>query len=335
MIELKNVTVAFGDKQQAFAAVNDVSLHIRPGEIFGIVGTSGAGKSTLLRTINLLQQPTKGGVRIAGKDITGCRGDQLRKIRLQAGMIFQHFNLMHTKTVYENIAFALKAAGAGKEEIRQRVTELLALVGLSDKQQAYPSRLSGGQKQRVGIARALANKPKILLCDEPTSALDLETTSAILDLLKDINRQMGITMVLITHEMAVVKKICDRVAVMNKGRVVETGNTLDIFANPQVPFTKQLIEHAYDFTIPQRFLERRSGWILKIVYQGEGAEQAVLSDVAQNFPVKLNILHGKIEYIDDQALGILIVNALGETTQLEKMTAYIRSRVAGVEVLHG
>lgn len=332
MIELQNIHVAFAGKQQSVAAVENVSLHIQAGEIFGIVGTSGAGKSTLLRTINLLQPPNSGTVLVEGQDITDYKGDQLRKIRSQMGMIFQQFNLIHTKTVYDNIAFAMKAAHAGQAEIAARVPELLALVGLSDKQAAYPAQLSGGQKQRVGIARALANRPKILLCDEPTSALDLETTNSILELLKDINLKTGITMVLITHELAVVKKICDRVAVMSKGVVVELAKVIDIFANPQAEFTKQLIEHSYDFELPAHVRRHIKGKIIKIIYRGDKAEEPIISDAAQRFAVKLNILHGKIEYIGGQPLGVLLVNAVGEPEEINKTIAYIESRVDRVEV---
>lgn len=335
MIELQDIEVFFTEKNQSFAAVNNVSLHIRKGEIFGIVGTSGAGKSTLLRTINLLQPPTSGRVIIDKNDITNYRGDKLRQVRTQTGMIFQHFNLIHTKSVYDNIAFAMKAAKVAANKIAPRVSELLELVGLSDKRNSSPSQLSGGQKQRVGIARALANNPNILLCDEPTSALDLETTNSILDLLKKINHTTGITMVLITHEMAVVKKICDRMAVMSKGVVVETGSVLDIFANPQAEFSKQLVEHSYDFDLPQRLVQHLNGKIYKIIYRGEKAEASVLSDTAQRFAVKLNILHGRIEYINEQPLGVLLVNIIGEPEELSRAVHYIQSQVERVEVTYG
>lgn len=335
MIDLQDIHVLFSEKKRSFAAVNNVSLHIQKGEIFGIIGTSGAGKSTLLRTINLLQPPTNGKVIIDKQDITHYESDQLRQFRTHTGMIFQHFNLIHTKSVYDNIAFALKAAKVDKKEIAPRVSELLDLVGLRDKKNASPAQLSGGQKQRVGIARALANKPKILLCDEPTSALDLETTNSILDLLKDINKKTGITMVLITHEMAVVKKICHRMAVMSKGSVVETGTVLDIFANPQDEFTKQLVEHSYDFDLPPRLLHNVCGKILKIVYIGDKAEAPVLSDAAQNYNIRVNILHGKIEYINEQPLGVLLVNVIGDPEELTKVIDYISSQVERVEVTYG
>ncbi|MEN6384676.1 MAG: ATP-binding cassette domain-containing protein, partial [Phycisphaerales bacterium] len=326
MIALQNISVSFFQKQQSVKAVNNVSLQINKGEIFGIVGTSGAGKSTLLRTMNLLQPAAQGHIFIDGNDITNYQGAQLRKIRVQAGMIFQHFNLIRTKTVYHNIAFALKAANTPQKAIDARVTELLAMVNLSDRKNAYPSQLSGGQKQRVGIARALANNPKILLCDEPTSALDLETTNSILDLLKEINQKTGITMVLITHEMAVIKKICDRVAVMSKGVIVETGDVMDIFAAPQHSFTKQLVAYSYDLELPQRLCNDLDGQIFKLIYRGNEAEDPVLSDAAQLFNVKLNILHGKIEYIGNQPLGILLVNIVGNQAEIDNAVNYIRSR---------
>ncbi|HWR28577.1 MAG TPA: ATP-binding cassette domain-containing protein [Negativicutes bacterium] len=335
MINLQHITVTFADSLHPVSAVTDVSLKIETGEIFGIVGTSGAGKSTLLRTINLLQRPTGGHVLIEGTDITDYDGENLRKLRLQMGMIFQHFNLIHTKTVFDNVAFTLKAAGVGKTEIQERVPPLLELVGLADKTGAYPGQLSGGQKQRVGIARALANNPKILLCDEPTSALDSDTTNSILELLKDINRKTGITMVLITHEMAVVKKICDRVAVMSQAVAVEVDTVFNIFANPKADFTKQLIQHSNNFSLPERLLADIKGKILRILYRGGGAEEPVISDTAQKYSVAVNILHGQIEYISDLPLGVLLVNINGAPAIVEEAISYIKSRVESVEVLYG
>lgn len=335
MIDLQHITVNFTNSLHTVAAVKDVSLRIASGEIFGIVGTSGAGKSTLLRTINLLQRPTQGRVIIDKTDITDYDGENLRRIRLQMGMIFQHFNLIHTKNVFDNVAFTMKAAGLGKKEMKEKVPNLLNLVGLTDKATFYPGQLSGGQKQRVGIARALANNPKILLCDEPTSALDLETTNSILELLKDINRKMGITMVLITHEMAVVKKICDRVAVMNQAVVVEEDHVFNIFANPKAEFTKVLIQYANNLSLPERLLAQVKGKVLKILYRGGGAEEAVISDTAQKYAVAVNILHGKIEYIGDLPLGVLLVNINGAPALIEEAISYIKSRVESIEVVYG
>ena len=335
MVSIENVTVEFQTKETSFKAVDTINLQIQEGEIFGIVGTSGAGKSTLIRTINLLQKPTSGKIWIDGEDITDYSGYALRAVRHTIGMIFQHFNLIHTKTVFDNIAFPMVIAGASKEAIAQRVPELLALVGLSDKMHVYPSKLSGGQKQRVGIARALANNPRILLCDEPTSALDLETTNAILDLLKDINKQLGITTILITHEMDVIKKICTKVAVMDKGVVVETGSVYDIFSLPKHPFTQKLVAHTLNLELPPRILNDVKGFLLKVVYNGEKAEEPILSEAIRTFGVNINVLHGKIEYIDEKPLGVLILNIDASPAQLEQIIAYLKERTASVEVFHG
>ena len=328
--------------------MDKASLSIRAGEIFGIVGASGAGKSSLLRTINLLERPSAGRVWLDGKDITDLRGPALRRERQKTGMIFQHFNLMHTRTVFDNVAFALRVAGKSAADIAARVPEILDLVGLNDKRRAYPSQLSGGQKQRVGIARAIANHPAVLLCDEPTSALDLETAAAILDLLKEINRRLGITIVLISHEMSVIKTICGQVAVMDSGQVVEQGDVYDIFAQPEHPFTRQLVDRTFNLALPKRLTENLQGTLLKILFLGERAEHPLLSEAALRFGVSVNILHGKIEYINNRALGLLVA-LLGEleqrTTQAAHFTEPLTGRIAAavdfiregsarVEVLH-
>jgi len=335
MVNIENVTVEFQTKDGSFKAVDNINLTIENGEVFGIVGTSGAGKSTLIRTINLLQKPTFGKIWIDGEDITEYTGHALRAVRHTIGMIFQHFNLIHTKTVFENIAFPMVIAGATKEAIAQRVPELLELVGLSDKMHVYPSKLSGGQKQRVGIARALANNPRILLCDEPTSALDLETTNAILDLLKDINKKLGITTILITHEMDVIKKICTKVAVMDKGVVVEMGNVYDIFSLPQHSFTQKLVAHTLNLELPPRILLDVKGSLIKVVYNGEKAEEPILSNAIRTFGVNINVLHGKIEYIDEKPLGVLLLNIDASSAQIEEIMGYLKERTASVEVFHG
>ena len=244
MIQLKHVSKTFQSGASSVHAVQDVSLDIKEGEIFGIIGFSGAGKSTLVRCINLLEKPTQGTVTVDGVELTGLDEKKLRQMRLKIGMIFQHFNLLRSRTVYQNIAFPLKKSNLSQEQKNQKILSLLELVGLSDKKDAYPSQLSGGQKQRVAIARALANDPKVLLCDEATSALDPQTTKSILALLKKVNEELGITIVIITHEMAVVKDICDRVAIMELGHVVEEGTTEDVFVHPQKPVTKDFISTA-------------------------------------------------------------------------------------------
>jgi D-methionine transport system ATP-binding protein len=320
-------------------AVRDASLKIDPGEIFGIVGSSGAGKSTLLRTINLLERPGKGRVLLDGNDITELKGAALRRERQKIGMIFQHFNLMHTSTVFENIAFALEVAGKSRDQIRQRVPELLQLVGLADKAQAYPAQLSGGQKQRVGIARALANAPQVLLCDEPTSALDLETSASILELLKEINHRLGITMVLISHEMSVIKKICTRVAVMNQGAIIELADVHDLFATPQHKFTRQLVQHTFNLDLPPRLTAGLQGTLLKVLFLGDLAEHPVLSEVTRRFNVSVNILHGKIEYINNRPIGLMIallqdVAGTQAPSRQHEALDYIRSTSSHLEVLH-
>lgn len=338
MIKLDKVCVDFSTgRGPSTRAVSDVSLTIAAGEIFGIVGTSGAGKSTLLRTLNALQRPSAGSVNVNGVEISSLDGADLRKARQRIGMIFQHFNLMHTRTVAQNVAFSLKAAGWERSKIAPRVTEILALVGLTDKADRYPVQLSGGQKQRVGIARGIANHPDVLLCDEPTSALDLETSATILALLKKINAQMGITIVLITHEMNVIKSICDRVAVMSGGVVVEMGDVFDVFAHPQHAFTQQLVSHTLNLTLPERLRQHFPGQLLKILFIGDSAEQPVLSEVAVKFGVAVNILHGKIEYIGERALGILVVQltAQDNPSAVAQAVEHIRQRTAQVEVIRG
>ncbi len=334
MISFQDINVSFSSKDNMVEAVKNVTFEINDGEIFGIVGTSGAGKSTLLRTINLLQKPSSGSVVINGTDIARYVGEHLRQHRLKTGMIFQHFNLIHTKSVYENVAFSMKAAGKSKQEIKDTVTEVLELVGLSEKSKTYPAKLSGGQKQRVGIARAIVNNPQILLCDEPTSALDLESTNSILELLKKINRQLGITTVIISHEMSVIKKICDRVAVMKDGEVVELNNVYDIFATPKHPFTRQLVNHTLNLALPERTTNDGLS-ILKLVFRGESAEQPILSETIKRFDVDINILHGKIEYISEYPIGILIVKLDTNKEKSNEVLTFLKERVAEVEVLYG
>jgi D-methionine transport system ATP-binding protein len=333
MIEIKNVTKIYSTKRKQVVGVDNVSLTIQDGEIFGIIGYSGAGKSSLLRCLNLLERPTSGQIIIDGVDLTTLNNKQLRQARLKIGMIFQHFYLVSSKTVFENVAFALKAAKKPKEEIEKRVNELLEMVGLSDKRDAYPSQLSGGQKQRVGIARALANDPTVLLCDEATSALDPSTTKSILTLLKKINRELGITIVLITHEMEVVKDICDRVAVMQNGKIIELGTVYDIFTNPKEELTKSFINSVLRFELPDHLLQKRTGTIVKIQFKGKTAEEAIVSDMLQAFKVKGNILHGKIEYIQEMPLGIFVMELTGEPEEIQRAIDYISQRTNGLEVI--
>ncbi|MCA1029486.1 methionine ABC transporter ATP-binding protein [Bacillus timonensis] len=331
MIKVKNLVKVYPND---VIGVNDVSITIDKGEIYGIVGYSGAGKSTLLRCLNLLERPTSGEIFIDETNLTSLSEKQLRKARLKIGMIFQHFHLVSSKTVFENVALALKAAGKSKEVIPKKVATLLELVGLSEKLNAYPAQLSGGQKQRVGIARALANDPHVLLCDEATSALDPSTTKSILDLLKKINRELDLTIVLITHEMEVVKEVCDKVAIMQEGKIIEEGPVYDIFSNPRQPLTKLFIKSILQFDLPNYLVEQRQGTLIKIQFKGSMATESVISDVFQRFHVKGNILHGKIEYIKETPLGIFIMELLGDESEVAKAIEFIHSRTEILEVLH-
>lgn len=332
MIEIKDVSKVYRVKKKEVVGVDNVNLTINDGEIFGIVGYSGAGKSSLLRCINLLEQPTGGEILVDGQNLMTLSGKELRQARLKIGMIFQHFHLIDQKTVGENIAFSLKAANVAKEKRDARIKELLAMVGLSDKQDVFPGQLSGGQKQRVGIARALANEPTILLCDEATSALDPTTTTAILKLLKKINRELGITIVLITHEMEVVKDICDRMAIMQNGRVVEHGSVYDIFANPANPLTQEFIGSVVSFDIPQEIMKTFNGTIVKVLFKGDTAGQGIISDMLQQFEVRGNFLHGTIEYIQERPLGIFIMELIGDGQDINRAITYMESRGVTVEV---
>ncbi|HHZ06250.1 MAG TPA: ATP-binding cassette domain-containing protein [Clostridiales bacterium] len=334
MIEFKNVNVMFKQNSVNVHAVKNVSFTIKQGEIFGIVGASGAGKSTLLRTINLLQPITDGQVIVDNKAIEHYKGESLRSLRQNIGMVFQHFNLANSKTVYENVAFALQASNWKKNDINTRVMELLDFVNLLDKANEYPAKLSGGQKQRVAIARALANNTKILLCYEATSALDAETTASVLRLLKEINEKLGITMVVITHELDVVKEICSRVAVMNNGEVVELGDVYDVFTNTKNDFTKQLISHTQLFELPLELISNISGPVLRLTYQGANATKSILSHISNSFDVGFNILHGKIEYIGGKPLGILYVNLTGKSDNIKNAILYLNQEVSRVEVVY-
>lgn len=333
MIEIRNLSKIYKTKKGTVTGFDNVTLQIEAGEIFGIVGYSGAGKSSLIRCINLLERPTSGNILVDGVDLTSLKASDLRIARLKIGMIFQHFYLISQKTVFENIAFSLKAANLPKEQIKKRVEDLLAMVGLLDKKDVYPSQLSGGQKQRVGIARALANDPKVLLCDEATSALDPTTTKSILKLLKKINKELGITIVLITHEMDVVKEICDRMAIMQDGRVIEEGSVYDVFANPNTELTKEFIESVVSFEIPEIILDSCKGPIVKVTFKGNIAGEGVISDMLQTFNVKGNFLHGSIEYIQESALGIFIMELRGNKEEIKSALNYIEERAAQVEVL--
>jgi D-methionine transport system ATP-binding protein len=299
---------------KAVPALHPTSFAIETGEVFGIVGHSGAGKSTLVRLINLLERPTGGSIKIDGEDVTHYNAAQLRAFRRNVGMIFQHFNLLSSKTVNDNIAFPMKLAGIySKTEIQQRVAELLELVSLSEHATKFPSQLSGGQKQRVGIARALACRPTILLCDEATSALDPQTTQSVLKLLADINRELGLTIVLITHEMDVVRRVCDRVAVMDAGRVVEMGPVSDVFLHPQHPTTRDFVfesENIDSLELQQDF-KKAKGRILRLTFKGESTYDPLLGSVARKSGVDFSIISGRIDHIKDTPYGQLTLALVG------------------------
>lgn len=332
MIELRNINVAFKLKGSIVNAVKNVNLKINKGEVFGIVGLSGAGKSTLVRVINLLQKPSSGEVFVDGRDITKLSRVQLRKTRLKIGMIFQHFNLISGKTIYENIEFVLKADNYPKEKRRERIYELLELVNLKDKAEAYPSNLSGGQKQRVGIARAIANNPEILLCDEATSALDLENTEEILKLLKDIKDKTGITIVFITHEMEVAKKLFDRVAVMSEGEIIEINDVYSIFSEPKHEVTKSLINRNSNLDVPKEILRSiDKGEVIRVYYKGENSLKPIISEAAKNFKTDISIIHGKIEYISGKPIGTLIINLTGDKEEISRARKYINENVIKTE----
>ncbi|WP_461201665.1 methionine ABC transporter ATP-binding protein [Anoxybacillus sp. TBDG-1] len=338
MITLSNVTKVYKAASGHVTAVDRVNLHIEQGEIFGIIGYSGAGKSSLIRLLNGLEKPTSGEVIVDGKDMGKISGKQLRQARQQIGMIFQHFNLLWSRTVRENIAFPLEIAGVPKEERMKRVDELIQLVGLQGREHAYPSQLSGGQKQRVGIARALANNPKVLLCDEATSALDPQTTDSILDLLVDINKRLGLTIVLITHEMHVIRKICDRVAVMENGKIVEMGEVLHVFRKPEQPITKRFVQQV---TEPEEtkeamlhLLERYpNGKVVQLTFVGEATEQPLITQLIRQFDLNVNILQGKISQTHHGSYGVLFIHLDGANEEIEQALAFIRQQEVEVEVL--
>lgn len=341
MILLKNLNKIYNTKAGEVEALKDVTLNIKKGEIYGIIGFSGAGKSTLVRCINFLEKPTSGEVIVDEKNLGTLSNKELRVERKKIGMIFQHFNLMKSRTVFENIAYPLKGNGYSKEEINKKVNDLLKLVELEDKANAYPSQLSGGQKQRVGIARALANDPKILLCDEATSALDPQTTKSILRLLKEVNKKFGITIVVITHEMQVVKEICIRAAVMENGRVVEEGNIFKIFSEPKEKITKNFIDSTSLLTNIYDLIKEKSSVvdikenekILKLKYLENSTSEPIISIVSREFNVDTSIIFGNIEIIQDSPLGGLIIIIRGEEVQINKVIAYLKENKVEVEVI--
>lgn len=344
MIEIIGATKVFDNGKTKIQAIKDVSLKINRGEIHGIIGYSGAGKSTLVRCINLLERPTKGKILFKGEDLTTLRERDLRDRRKKMGMIFQHFNLFNSRSVYGNIAYPLKGSRLSKEEEREKVLELLELVGLEDRVKAYPSELSGGQKQRVAIARALANNPEVLLCDEATSALDPKTTDSILELLRELKNKLNLTIVLITHEMAVIKKICDRVSVMEDGQIIEEGTVARVFTQPVHETTKEFIDTATNRNRIYEILNEgknifniEEGDVLaRVVYVGKSTAEALLSKGSRRYEVDASILYGNIEILGNTPTGEMIILLSGGRGDIQRFMDYFKGKGLIVEVLdHG
>ncbi|WP_336196268.1 methionine ABC transporter ATP-binding protein [Enterobacter hormaechei] len=340
MIVLSNISKVFDNGKLPLTAVDNVNLKIEQGKIYGIIGYSGAGKSTLIRLLNGLEKPSAGSVTINGQDISAAKGEALRQARLKISMVFQHFNLLWSRTVKENIAFSMQIAGVPKAQIQARVAELVELVGLKGRENAYPSQLSGGQKQRVGIARALANHPDVLLCDEATSALDPQTTDQILDLLLDINRRFNLTIVLITHEMHVVRKICDRVAVMENGKVVEEGEVLSVFTHPQQPITRQFVrqvsQYAEEETFNTELANELEGAVIKLTFTGHSTRRPIVGELTLRYGLPFNILHGKMTQTAHGVFGQLWVHVVASDEQLNNILADLKqSDIEGEVIKHG
>ncbi|RZJ37649.1 MAG: methionine ABC transporter ATP-binding protein [Chryseobacterium sp.] len=338
MIELLNVTKSFKTKNKTIQALADVTLTVAKGEIFGVIGTSGAGKSTLIRCVNLLEKPNTGKVTVDNIELTKLSDAQLSLERRKIAMIFQHFNLLSSRTVFDNIAFPLELEGKSKSEIKEKVSSLLELVGLNDKAKDYPANLSGGQKQRVAIARALANDPKVLLCDEATSALDPATTKSILKLLKSINQKLNLTILLITHEMEVIKTICDKVAVIDHGKLAEQGNVEQIFTNPQQQITKGFIQSSLNIELPlvyQNSLSKidhgNNNPLVKFMLTGNNEQSFVISNLFEKFEVKAKVISAQLEYVGNLSFGVLLVELQGKN--INEALAYLENEYSNTEIL--
>ncbi|MFI4955360.1 MAG: methionine ABC transporter ATP-binding protein [Gammaproteobacteria bacterium] len=341
MIRLENLSKTYYVADKAIPALTDINLKVEQGKISGVIGQSGAGKSTLIRCVNLLERPTQGRVWVDKQELTGLNAAQLRAVRRKIGMIFQHFNLLSAYTAYENIALPLRLAKIPPAEIESRISRLLELTGLSDRRNSYPRQLSGGQKQRVAIARALASQPQVLLCDEATSSLDPSTTRSILSLLRDINKELGLTVLLITHEMDVIKRLCDRVVVMSEGKIIEQGDIGNIFTNPQHALTRALVHDAFHEELPDSWLSRvqpEAGFglhpMLRLIFAEDSAAQPLIAEVAQTFGVKINILEAHMEMIHDHLVGTMIVTLQNDEPEiLQKIVGFFGQHKIIVEVL--
>ncbi len=333
MIELSQVSKIYHMHGKAFAALDKVSLTINKGEIFGVLGKSGAGKSTLLRCVNLLEKPSSGQVTVDGQAMCQLSGDGLRQARHRIGMIFQHFNLLESRDAFGNIALPMQLMGKDKVTINKKVAELLELVGLSKRARHFPRQLSGGQKQRVAIARALATDPQLLLCDEATSALDTEATHAILDLLYEIRQRLGITIMLITHELEVVKKICDRVAVIDAGRIIECGSVIDVFSKPTTSVARQLLHPPLNLSLPQRDVGDNKSIFVKLEFVAEDSDKPVITDLIRHHNIGVNILQANIENIQSTPFGYTVCELVGVSTDIDAAMDYLKQHEIAVEVL--
>lgn len=336
MISIKGLSKVFTIGKKEIPAVDSLSLDIAEGDIYGVIGYSGAGKSTFVRLLNRLEEPTKGKVIIDGKDMMALKSKELRLARQEIGMIFQHFNLLWSRTTEENIAFPLEVAGMKKVDREKRVQELIDLVGLTGREKAYPAQLSGGQKQRVGIARALANNPKVLLCDEATSALDPETTKSILSLLVDINQKLGLTIVLITHEMNVIQKICSKVAVMEDGAIVEQGDVLEVFSKPKQPVTKKFVEQVVlgeGEGINHLLAELTNGKVLRLHFYGTATNETLISHIAKNHQVEINIVQAKVTLTQSGLLGTMVIHITGEKAEINQAMEAIKAASVELEMI--
>ncbi|WP_086982510.1 methionine ABC transporter ATP-binding protein MetN [Vibrio aphrogenes] len=340
MIEINQVNKVFYQGSKTIPALIDINLHIPQGEIFGVIGSSGAGKSTLIRCVNMLEAPTSGSVLVDGLDLTQLSASELSQARRNIGMIFQHFNLLSSRTVFDNVALPLELAKVNKSQIDQRVTKLLALVGLADKRDTYPANLSGGQKQRVAIARALASEPKVLLCDEATSALDPATTKSILELLKTINKQLNLTILIITHEMDVVKNICDKVAIIGGGRLVEQGLVSDIFAHPKTELAQEFIRSTLDLSIPEDYKARLqanqvegSVPLVRLEFTGDSIDIPAVSQLSRQFNVDVSILSADIDYAGGVRFGLMVAEFFGDQEPVTQSLTFLKEHNIKVEVL--
>ncbi len=333
ILTVKNITKVFNIQGSPFFALKGVDLTIEKGEIFGVIGMSGAGKSTLVRTLIGLETPTEGEVWIGNEEVTGSDEVNLREIRKKIGMVFQHFNLFRSRDALHNVAFPLEAAGLPTKKRKEKAHDLLALVGLKGKEKLYPSQLSGGEKQRVAIARALANDPILLLCDEATSALDPRSTTSILDLLKELNRKLEVTCLLITHEMEVVKRVCHRLAILEHGAIVEKGPVVDLFSRPNHPTTKYFLQQL-SHAIPEHFLPlKEGGELLRLSFKGSKAQEPIISRLIRSVDVDINILLGEVDSLQETVVGCLVIESFGSLENRSKARLFLEERGVAVEVI--